>query len=109
MAALLKSNGRISRWAIPLMIVVAVAGFGVGIGSFSLVTTLKQQYGEMLKTDTGFIFYHIIMTSVAVFLLLIMFILMEVRMNRILHRLDDLSDSASQFVKLGMEFTKRDR
>lgn len=50
--------------------------------------------------------YPIIMNAVAVFLLLLLIILMEVKLARISRKLDNIAKSAQDFVKLGLSHFK---
>jgi hypothetical protein len=102
-----EKTGASTKKTIVLIVIVAVVGLAIGWGSSILTMRLQSELKDMMKGDTGFLLYIIIMTSLAVFLLLVMFILVEIRMNRMMARLDEISASASQFVKLGMEFTKK--
>ena len=53
-----------------------------------------------------FIVYIIACVSIAVTLLLVLVLIIEMKMNRVLRRLDDISSSATQFVKMGVSFFK---
>ena len=49
------------------------------------------------------------MISVVVLLLLVLLIILELKVSRIMNKLDDISNNASQFVKLGMRYFKKDK
>ncbi len=61
--------------------------------------------------EFSFLVYIVIMTSMAVLLMLVLVILLELKMNRILAKLDDLSHETGRFMKLGLKFfsTRTDR
>lgn len=54
--------------------------------------------------EFSFLIYIVVMTSLAVFLLLVLVILLELKMNRILGKLDNMSRDAGRFMKLGLKF-----
>ncbi|MFH1024670.1 MAG: hypothetical protein V1809_14910 [Planctomycetota bacterium] len=54
----------------------------------------------------GFTILIAVLASLAVMMLLVLFIILEIKMNRIMKRLDDIAGSASTFVKLGMKYFK---
>ncbi len=56
--------------------------------------------------EFSFLIYIVIMTSLAVLLMLILVILLELKMNRILYKLDDMSRDAGRFMRLGLKFFK---
>ena len=58
-----------------------------------------------VATDAFFIFI-VSMTACAVLLLLVLVVLMAVRMGVIMRRLDEISDSANQFLAMGVKFFK---
>ena len=97
----------VSKKTVPLIFIVALTGLGIGVGLSVLAMPMLQDMASIMKTEQGFLIYIIIMTSLAVLLLLVMFVLMELRMQRVMSRLDEISESASQFVKLGMELTRK--
>jgi len=59
--------------------------------------------------DSLFLLFIVVMTSLAVVLLLALFILMEIKMNRIMDRLDEIANSANKFVKIGLKYFKADK
>jgi len=56
-----------------------------------------------IATDNTFFVFIIVMTSLAVMLLLVLLILLAVKMNVIMKRLDEISDSANQFLAMGVK------
>ena len=54
--------------------------------------------------EFSFLIYIVIMTSLAVLLMLVLVILLELKMNRILYKLDDMSRDAGRFMRLGLKF-----
>ena len=54
--------------------------------------------------EFSFLIYIVIMTSLAVLLMLVLVILLELKMNRILGKLDDMSRDTGRFMKLGLKF-----
>ncbi len=67
-----------------------------------------EEYG--VSPDFSFLIYIVVMTSLAVLLMLVLVILLELKMNRIMYKLDDMSHDAGRFMKLGLKFfrTKSD-
>lgn len=54
----------------------------------------------------SFLVYIIVMTSLAVLLMLVLVILLEMKMNRIIGKLDGMSRDAGRFMKVGLKFFK---
>ena len=54
----------------------------------------------------SFLVYIIVMTSLAVLLMLVLVILLEMKMNRIMGKLDGMSRDAGRFMKVGLKFIK---
>ena len=50
--------------------------------------------------------YLIFMTSAIVFLILVLILILEVRMNRISRKLDRIAKDASEFLRLGLSHFK---
>ena len=61
-----------------------------------------QEY--TVAPEFSFLVYIVIMTSLAVLLLLVLVVLLELKMNRILYKLDDMSRDAGRFMRLGLKF-----
>ena len=76
-------------------------------GCATLTHAVRRVLPVALALVMAILCITIIGIPVAVLLLLVMFILIEVRMNRMMARLEEISESASQFVKLGMALTKK--
>ncbi len=60
--------------------------------------------------EFSFLIYVVVMTSLAVLLKLVLVILLELKMNKVLYKLDDMSRDAGRFMRLGLKFfrTKTD-
>ena len=71
--------------------------------------SLVEEYA--VSADFSFFVYIIVMTSLAVLLMLVLVILLELKMNRIMYKLDNMSRDAGRFMKLGLKFfrTRSDR
>ncbi len=55
----------------------------------------------------GYEIYLVVMVSASVFLLLLLIIILDVRMSKIMRKLDKISRDASEFLKLGLTHFKR--
>ncbi len=58
----------------------------------------------VVAPEFSFLVYIVVMTSLAVLLMLVLVILLELKMNRILGKLDDMSRDTGRFMKLGLKF-----
>ena len=58
-----------------------------------------------VATDAFFVFI-IVMTSLAVLLLLMLVVMLAVKMNTLMKRLDEISDSANEFLAMGVKYFK---
>ena len=63
--------------------------------------------GESLADLPWFIIYMVIMTTLAQFLLLALVIVLAYKMNRLVAKLDQISQNAGKFVQMGMTFFKK--
>lgn len=57
-----------------------------------------------VSSEFSFLIYIVIMTSLAVLLMLVLVILLEIKMNRILYKLDDMSRDAGRFIRFGLKY-----
>lgn len=93
------------------VLLVVLSGFAFTVCEAGSTSPLAEEDKPVLERmtragDQWFFTYVVVMTSLAVLLLLVLFVLLEIRMNRILQRLDELSDSANKFVKVGLKYFK---
>ncbi len=54
--------------------------------------------------EFSFLIYIVVMTSMAVLLMLVLVVLLELKMNKVLYKLDDMSRDAGRFMRLGLKF-----
>lgn len=57
-----------------------------------------------IDSNLSFLVYIVVMTSIAVLLMLVLVILLEMKMNRILIKLDGMSKDAGRFIQMGLKF-----
>ncbi len=62
---------------------------------------------ESLADLPDFIIYMIIMTTLAQLLLLTLVLVLAYKMNRLVAKLDQISQNAGKFVQMGMTFFKK--
>jgi len=62
---------------------------------------------ESLADLPDFIIYMIIMTTLAQLLLLTLILVLAYKMNRLVAKLDQISQNAGKFVQMGMTFFKK--
>ena len=62
---------------------------------------------ESIENISWFTIYLVIMTTLAQMLLLALILVLAYKMNRLVARLDQISQDAGKFVKMGMTFFKR--
>ena len=55
----------------------------------------------------SFLIYIIVMTSLAVLLMLVLVVMLEIKMNRLMSKLDNMSRDAGRFLRMGMKFFRR--
>ena len=52
----------------------------------------------------SFLVYIVVMTSLAVLLMLVLVLTLEIKVNRILNKLDGMSRDAGRFIRVGLKF-----
>ena len=62
---------------------------------------------EAIEDISWFTIYLVIMTTLAQMLLLALILVLAYKMNRLVARLDQISQDAGKFVKMGMTFFKK--
>lgn len=62
---------------------------------------------ESLEDISWFSIYLVIMTTLAQMLLLVLILVLFFKMNRLVHKLDQISQNAGKFLKMGMTFFKK--
>lgn len=62
---------------------------------------------ESLASLPWFIIYLVIMTTLAQLLLLALVLVLAYKMNRLIAKLDQISQNAGKFVQMGMTFFKK--
>ncbi len=62
---------------------------------------------ESLAGQSWFLIYLAIMTTLAQLLLLVLILVLAYKMNRLVAKLDQISQNAGKFVQMGMTFFKK--
>ena len=61
---------------------------------------------ESVNDIPWFVIYSVVLMTIAILLLLALVLLMAYKLDRVLHKLDDISQNAGKFVQMGMSFFK---